>query len=169
MTCSLVQKFLIRWCGPINCLTRRARCQQKSRGHGQDIMSKNDSTTTAAQTTSKSNGSNRNTADVKLDRKPTKELPAAETKKQELSIDEKIQRVQDLNDLIAKRNRFMTAKTKLNSFNLKREETTTNIVIQDQEGNQFATSHTESIEKILQVLSESINAGLAATEAKIQF
>lgn len=127
-------------------------------------MSKDNSTTTANQSTAKSNGSNRKTADVKLDRKPSKELP-----KPELTIDDKIQKVQDLNDLIAKRNRFLGAQRKLNSFNLKREDTTTAITIADQEGNQFVTSHTDAIEKILKVLSDSISAGLAETEAKIQF
>jgi hypothetical protein len=58
---------------------------------------------------------------------------------------------------------------KLASFNLKREEHTTRITIQDQEGNQFLTSQSDAIEKIINVLKNSIDAGLASTESKIQF
>ena len=126
------------------------------------------------------NGS-RNRDFAKLDRKPAKENPVApevksepivEVKpevKTELNIDQKIQKVQDLTDLIGKRNRFLEAKTKLNSFNLKREEQTTKITIQDLEGNQFMTSQSNAIEKIIEVLKDSIESGLAATESKIQF
>jgi hypothetical protein len=58
---------------------------------------------------------------------------------------------------------------KLSSFNLKREEHTTRITIQDQEGNQFLTSQSDPIEKIINVLKNSIYDGLASTELKIQF
>jgi len=117
-----------------------------------------------------------------VDRKPTKETPVVpevkpeilpevkpEVQKPELNIEQKIQKVSDLNDLIAKRERFMEAKMKLASFNLKREEHTTRITIQDQEGNQFLTSQSDAIEKIINVLKNSIDDGLASTEAKIQF
>jgi hypothetical protein len=58
---------------------------------------------------------------------------------------------------------------KLSPFNLKREEHTTRITIQDQEGNQFLTSQSDAIEKIINVLKNSIDDGLASTESKIQF
>ncbi len=114
---------------------------------------------------SKTDTGNHKPAEVKLDRKPTRELP----KDPQLTIDQKIQKVSDLNALIAKRNRFLDAGTKLNSFNLKREDSITRITIQDQEGNQFVTSQTDAIEKILAVLSDSISKGLNETEAKIEF
>ena len=38
-----------------------------------------------------------------------------------------------------------------------------------QEGNQFLTSQSDAIEKIINVLMNSIDAGLASTESKIQF
>lgn len=86
-----------------------------------------------------------------------------------LNIDEKIQKVSDLNDLITKRNRFLESKLKLNSFNLKREDTTTRLNLVDNEGNQFVTSHTGAIAKVLELLNQSIENGLSETEAKIQF
>ena len=95
--------------------------------------------------------------------------PAQATTRKDLSIEQKIQKVADLNDLISKRNRFLDAKLKLNSFNLKREESTTRITISDSENNTFMTSHTDAIEKILSVLNASIEKGLADVEAKITF
>jgi hypothetical protein len=57
----------------------------------------------------------------------------------------------------------------LASFNLKLEKHTTRITIQDQEGNKFLTSQSDVIEKIINVLKNSIDDGLASTESKIQF
>jgi hypothetical protein len=87
----------------------------------------------------------------------------------QLSIDEKIQKVSDLNDLIAKRNRFLESKSKLNSFNLKREDSTTKISISDLDGNSFITSQSDAIDKILSTLKNTIDEALAEVEAKIQF
>ncbi len=115
---------------------------------------------------SKTNGSSTKAAEVKTTRLPDA-IP--QPKPKDLTLEERIRKVQDLTDLIEKRNRFLDAKLKLNSFNLKREETTTKVTISDQQGNQFMTSHTEAIGKILEVLKESIGKGMAETEAKIQF
>jgi hypothetical protein len=61
------------------------------------------------------------------------------------------------------------ANTILASIILVQEEYTICITIQDQEGNQFLTSQSDAIEKIINVLKNSIDAGLVSTEAKIQF
>lgn len=151
--------------GQINFQTRRARCLNKSAGQRRNTMEN-------LNTVTKKNGGLKHTVEIKQDRKPVVVPTPAKLEpvtEKSLSIDQKIQKVQDLNDLIAKRNRFLEAKTKLNSFNLKREETSTRITVQDNAGNQFLTSQSEAIEKILGVLKESINKGLAETESKIQF
>jgi hypothetical protein len=64
---------------------------------------------------------------------------------------------------------LLKAKTKLTTLTLKREEHTIRITIQDQEENQFLTSQSDVIEKIINILKNSIDTGLASIESKIQF
>jgi hypothetical protein len=119
--------------------------------------------TTAAASTKVGNNGDSKAPELKVV-KPETKAPA-----RELTVDEKIQRVNDLNDLIAKRTRFLESRSKLNSFNLKREDATTKITLTDQEGNSFVTSHTDAIGQVLEILKRSIEKGLTETVSKIQF
>ena len=124
----------------------------------------------------KPNGRNNQSATVnkKVDRKAEKELPAKKevpVRKiaQELTVDQKIQKVSDLTDLIEKRSRLLDAQTKLNSFDLKREDSSTNIELADGRGNLFSTYNPSAIKGFISATQTQIAMELEVVEEKIQF
>ena len=124
----------------------------------------------------KPNGRNNQSATVnkKVDRKAEKELPAEKevpVRKiaPELTVDQKIQKVSDLTDLIEKRSRLLDAQTKLNSFDLKREDSSTNIELADGQGNLFSTYNPSAIKGFISATQTQIAQELEAVEDKIRF
>ena len=140
----------------------------------------NTATKTAAKKEIKPNGRNNQTAQVnkKIDREPGKSTPVEETKPvekktpvipivPELTVEQKIQKVS--NDLIEKRNKLLDAGNKLESFDLKRENHSTNIELSDGNGNLFSTYNPDAVKTFIAATKAQIASELASVEEKIQF
>ncbi len=86
-----------------------------------------------------------------------------------LTMDEKLQKLTDLNDLVEKRARLTVSKSKLNSFDLKKEDHSTSITLRDQSGNMFVTSNTAAVNAFISSTRQVIKDELDNVENKIQF
>lgn len=86
-----------------------------------------------------------------------------------LTMDEKLQKLTDLNDLVEKRGRLTVSKSKLNSFDLKKEDHSTSITLRDQSGNMFVTSNTAAVNAFISSTRQVIQDELDNVENKIQF
>lgn len=89
--------------------------------------------------------------------------------KVELTIEDKIQKLDDLNNLVEKRNRLKESANKLKSFDLKREAHSTEITLTDESGNRFKTSNTKAVESFIRMTEQVIFEELTSVESKIQF
>jgi len=143
-------------------------CQYKSPGQGQKTMTQTVKELSKAKD-SKINGN----AKVQDTKKPVERKRSPENKltvqPNALTIDEKLNKLNDLNDLVAKRNRLKGSQDKLKSFNLKKEDHSTSIELSDHDGNRFSTSNTAAVESFIRSTNEVIQKELDAVEAKIQF
>ncbi len=151
----------------------------KSEGHRQENMN----TTKELVKKSKENSGNgkQKAAVKKVDRKeekkPLLKIEAAVIEKKPeptpevkvLSIDEKLQKLDDLNDLVEKRYRLKESSNKLNSFDLKRESHSTGITLTDGSGNRFQTTNTKAVETFIEMTKQAIQLELDKVEEKIQF
>ena len=143
-------------------------------GRGIKTMNKNDKT--VAELNAKTKEEKGNGKDQKkVDRKPEskkderKVIQKIEPEVKPLSIEERLNRLNDLNDLVSKRNRLKESSTKLNSFDLKRENHSTEIMLTDEAGNRFQTSNTRAVDAFIQSTKETIEIELLKVEALIQF
>jgi hypothetical protein len=101
--------------------------------------------------------------------KPALQIEPEKLEPKTLSIEEKLQKLEDLNDLVEKRNRLKASLSKMNSFNLKREDHSTYISLQDNSGNRFQTSNTKAVESFIELTRDAIQRELDMVENKIQF
>ena len=106
------------------------------------------------------------TPDGKLKNQDKKE---PETKKTELSLDEKIAKVENLKVLIEKREKLQDSRKKLNSFVIGSHNFSENIVLTDEQGNTFKTSNSEVFSKCVEVIRDTLDTKIREIESEISF
>ena len=107
---------------------------------------------------------------VKTD-KPIIETPVKEVLKPApvLSLEQKIEKVENLTILIEKREVLEESRKKLNAFVVGSPQFGENIKLTDESGNNFHTSNTEVFTKVIEVIKSTLIEKITEIETQIQF
>ncbi|PLX03176.1 MAG: hypothetical protein C0594_10820 [Marinilabiliales bacterium] len=95
------------------------------------------------------------------------EIPAPP--KPQLSLDEKIAVVENLQITIEKREKLLESRKKLNSFVIGSHQFSENIVLTDGQGNSFKASNTEVFGKVVDLIREILDTKIKELEQDIKF
>ena len=114
------------------------------------------------------------TTEIKKDEvKPTVEkkveTPIEEIQKPELTLDQKIEKVENLKTLIDKREKLEESRKKLNSFVVGTNQFNESIVLTDENGNKFQTSNSEVFTKVVKSINETLIEKISEIENQIKF
>ena len=108
-------------------------------------------------------------ADVAAESQP----PAAETKAvappKELSMQEKIMKVENLQLVIEKRAKLVETRMQLDRFQTASNDFNCSMRLSDSDGNNFTTSFTPGIKKVIDFLKDSFDRSIEEVEKKIVF
>jgi hypothetical protein len=94
--------------------------------------------------------------------------PAPEPIK-ELTLMEKILKVENLTLVIEKRGKLVQTRSELERFQTASNDFNCSMRLNDSDGNVFTTSFTPGIKKVIDFLKASFDASIAETEKKINF
>lgn len=143
-----------------------------------DIKSKNG--TTLIKVVKPTNGEEK--PEVKAVEKPVNEVKAVETventvkvvepvepPKPQLSLEQKIEKIENLKTLIEKRERLEASRKKLTSFVVGANQFSENIVLTDENGNTFKTSNTEVFTKVVETINNTLVSKITEIEQQIEF
>jgi len=100
------------------------------------------------------------------------EVVKTETSKVEnaiLSLEKRIQKVEELNIVIDKWRKLNEARRNLNGFKLGADGLSSTVVIKDVSGQEFKTSHNIVVETVLKTVKEVLDAKIAEVEEQINF
>lgn len=99
------------------------------------------------------------------------EILKPETKKENpvLSLEKRIQRVQELNILIDKWRKLGEAKQNLTGFKLGSDGLSSTVIIKDASGQEFKTSHNIVVETVLKSVKEVLDEKITEVELQINF
>ena len=86
-----------------------------------------------------------------------------------LSLEQKIEKVENLTILIEKREVLEESRKKLNAFVIGSPQFGENIKLADENGNIFQTSNTEVFTKVIEVIKSTLIEKIAEIETQIQF
>ena len=86
-----------------------------------------------------------------------------------VSLEKRIQKVQELNIVIEKWRKLNEAKTNLTGFKLGADGLSSTVVIRDVSGQEFKTSHNIVVETVLKAVQEILVAKIAEVEHQINF
>jgi hypothetical protein len=86
-----------------------------------------------------------------------------------LSLEKRIQKVEELNIVIDKWRKLNDAKRNLNGFKLGADGLSSTVVIRDVSGQEFKTSHNIVVETVLSTVKEVLDAKIAEVEEQINF
>ena len=101
--------------------------------------------------------------------------PTMEVKKQStvenaiLSLEKRIQKVEELNIVIEKWRKLNEAKRNLNGFKLGSDGLSSTVIIKDVSGQEFKTSHNIVVETVLKTVMEVLATKIAEVEEQINF
>jgi hypothetical protein len=87
----------------------------------------------------------------------------------ELSLEQKIEKVENLKVLIEKREVLEESRKKLNSFVVGSPQFGENIKLTDENGNTFQTSNTEVFSKVVETIKSTLIEKIKEIETQIQF
>jgi hypothetical protein len=87
----------------------------------------------------------------------------------ELSLEQKIEKVENLKILIEKREILEESRKKLNAFVIGSPNFGENIKLTDEEGNTFQTSNTEVFTKVVATIKETLIEKIKEIETEIKF
>ena len=138
-------------------------CQNKSEGHRQNTMSN-------AATAQKTNG--KAATEEKAVMEVVKTEPSNSAKLGEnaiLSLEKRIQKVQELNIVIDKWRKLQEARKNLNEFKLGNDGMNSTIIIRDAAGREFKTSQSIVFTTVLQTVQQVLDEKIAETEVQIDF
>jgi hypothetical protein len=144
---------------PDKVLTKASVSQNKSEGHRQNSMSN-------AATAQKTNGKSA------TEEKAVMEVVKTEPSKVEnaiLSLEKRIQKVQELNIVIDKWRKLQEARKNLNEFKLGNDGMNSTIIIRDAAGREFKTSQSIVFTTVLQTVQQVLDEKIAETEVQIDF
>jgi len=95
-------------------------------------------------------------------------VPAPEPKK-EMTMMEKILKIENLQLVIEKRAKLVQTRSELDRFQISSNDFNCTMRLNDSDGNVFTTSFTPGIKKVIDFLKSSFDASIAETESKITF
>jgi hypothetical protein len=95
-------------------------------------------------------------------------LPAPEIRK-ELSIVEKILKIENLQLVISKRQKLIETHSQLERFQIGSNEFNCSMKLSDSDGNVFTTTFTPGIKKVIEFLKASFEKSIEETEGQINF
>jgi hypothetical protein len=86
-----------------------------------------------------------------------------------LSLEKRIQKVEELTIVIDKWRKLNEARKNLNGFKLGADGLSSTVVIKDVSGQEFKTSHNIVVETVLKTVKEVLDAKIAEVEEQINF
>lgn len=86
-----------------------------------------------------------------------------------LSLEKRIQKVEELNIVIDKWRKLSEAKKNLNGFKLGSDGLSSTVVIKDASGQEFKTSHNIVVETVLNTVKEVLENKIGQVEEQINF
>ncbi|MBN2891022.1 MAG: hypothetical protein JXL97_04070 [Bacteroidales bacterium] len=86
-----------------------------------------------------------------------------------LTLEQKIERIENLKTLIEKREKLEASRKKLNSFVVGANQFSENIVLTDENGNSFRTSNSEVFTKVVDTIKNTLIAKISEIEQQIEF
>jgi hypothetical protein len=95
-------------------------------------------------------------------------IPAPEPKK-EMTLIEKILKVENLQLVVEKRAKLVQTRSELERFQVSSNDFNCSMRLNDSDGNVFTTSFTPGIKKVIDFLKTSFDASIADVENKITF
>ena len=95
-------------------------------------------------------------------------VPAPEPKK-EMTMMEKILKIENLQLVIEKRAKLVQTRSELDRFQISSNDFNCTMRLNDSDGNVFTTSFTPGIKKVIDFLKSSFDASITETENKITF
>jgi hypothetical protein len=95
-------------------------------------------------------------------------IPAAEPKK-EMTMMEKILKIENLQLVIEKRAKLVQTRSELDRFQISSNDFNCTMRLNDSDGNVFTTSFTPGIKKVIEFLKTSFDASITEAENKITF
>ena len=103
--------------------------------------------------------------------KPIEEVKQVivEVPKPQLTLDQKIEKVENLKTLIEKREKLEQSRKKLQAFVIGTSNFNENIVLTDENGNKFSTSNTEVFTKVVETINSTLVSKIAEIEKQIEF
>jgi len=113
------------------------------------------------------------TADKKAEQvKPIEkkiEEPVQKVVEPVLTLEQKIEKVENLKTLVDKREKLEMSRKKLQSFVVGANQFSENIVLTDENGNTFKTSNTEVFTKVVEAINTTLVGKISEIEQQIQF
>ena len=95
-------------------------------------------------------------------------IPAPEPKK-EMTMMEKILKIENLQLVIEKRAKLVQTRSELDRFQISSNDFNCTMRLNDSDGNVFTTSFTPGIKKVIDFLRSSFDASISDVEGKIKF
>ena len=95
-------------------------------------------------------------------------IPAAEPKK-EMTLIEKILKVENLQLVVEKRAKLVQTRSELERFQVSSNDFNCSMRLNDSDGNVFTTSFTPGIKKVIDFLKAAFDSSIADVENKITF
>ena len=89
--------------------------------------------------------------------------------KPEMSLEQKIEKIENLKTLIEKRELLESSRKKLGSFVIGANQFSENIVLTDENGNKFQTSNSEVVSKVVKSINETLVEKISEIEKQIEF
>jgi hypothetical protein len=99
---------------------------------------------------------------------PEEKKPEPQAKK-ELTLSERIQKVENLQLIVEKRAKLVQTRSEIERFQTASNDFNCSMRLNDSDGNTFTTSFTPGIKKVIEFLKSAFDASIAEVEGKINF
>jgi hypothetical protein len=136
--------------------------QNKSAGQRQNSMSN-------VATAQKSNGKAATEEKAVMEVVKTEQQQVKPAENSVLSLEKRIEKVQELNIVIDKWRKLQEARKNLNEFKLGNDGMNSTIIIRDAAGREFKTSQSIVFTTVLQTVQQVLDEKIAETEVQINF
>jgi hypothetical protein len=97
------------------------------------------------------------------------EAPVIKIAEPVLTLEQKIEKVENLKTLVDKREKLEMSRKKLQSFVVGTNQFNENIVLTDENGNNFKTSNSEVFTKVVEAINSTLISKINEVEQQIQF
>jgi len=87
----------------------------------------------------------------------------------DLSLEQKIQKVENLQLVVNKRAKLVQTRNEIERFQIASNDFNCNLQMKDSDGNTFSTSFTPGIKKVIEFLKTSFDASISEVETHIKF